>query len=102
MSLKDNTVSHESRTEELSRFIKNMQDEWYSTAHQKIREISIVGYPHFKFAIIRGQLLKCQQEMAQLREERCTTIRTLREKEEALEQATENERQATTEVESLR
>ena len=48
------------------------------------------------------QLLECQRELAQVREEKCSAMQMVRDKEEALEQAVENERRATAEVESLR
>ena len=48
------------------------------------------------------QLLECQRELAQEREEKYAAMQMVCVKEEALEQALENERRATAEVESLR
>ena len=48
------------------------------------------------------QLLECQQELAQVREEKCFATQMVRDTEEALEQAVEHERRAMAEVELLR
>ena len=48
------------------------------------------------------QLLECQQELAQVREEVCFATQMVRDTEEALEQAVEHERRAMAEVELLR
>ncbi|CAN0361499.1 unnamed protein product [Ascophyllum nodosum] len=49
-----------------------------------------------------GQLSVCQRELAQVQEQKCAAMQMLRDREEALEQAAENERRGTAEVESLR
>ena len=48
------------------------------------------------------QLLECQQELAQVREEKCFATQMVRDTEEALEQAVQHERRAMAEVELLR
>ena len=48
------------------------------------------------------QLLECQQELAQVREEKCFATQMVRDTEETLEQAVEHERRAMAEVELLR
>lgn len=48
------------------------------------------------------QLVKSQREAAQLRDDRRKFLSSVREKEEALEQAMEQERRAQAEVENLR
>ena len=54
------------------------------------------------FSPVGMQLSECQRELAHVLEEKCAAMQMLRGKEEALEQAEENERRATVEVESLR
>ena len=48
------------------------------------------------------QLLECQQELAQVREEKFFATQMVRDTEEAMEQAVEHERRAMAEVELLR
>ena len=48
------------------------------------------------------QLLECQQELAQVRKEKCFATQMVRDTEEALEQAVQHERRAMAEVELLR
>ena len=48
------------------------------------------------------QLLECQEELAQVREEKCFATQMVRDTEEALEQAVQHERRAMAEVELLR
>ena len=48
------------------------------------------------------QLLECQQELAQVREEKCFATQMVRDTEEALGQAVQHERRAMAEVELLR
>ena len=54
------------------------------------------------FSLVGMQLLECQQELAQVREEKCFATQMVRDTEEALEQAVQHERRAMAEVELLR
>ena len=53
-------------------------------------------------SLVGMQLLECQQELAQVREEKCFATQMVRDTEEALEQAVQHERRAMAEVELLR
>ena len=53
-------------------------------------------------SLLGMQLLECQQELAQVREEKGFATQMVRDTEEALEQAVQHERRAMAEIELLR
>ena len=57
---------------------------------------------NLSLSLVGMQLLECQQELAQVREEKCFATQMVRDAEEALEQAVQHERRAMAEVELLR
>ena len=69
---------------------------WTPTSDVSDYNLSLSLFP------VGMQLLECQQELAQVREEKCFATQMVRDTEEALEQAVQHERRAMAEVELLR